>query len=222
MVAMKLIGEVRAAAKKLRLASLWRGTWEEVDVKNDYFVYEHLCFLKAVLAAVSAYEINVVPRHHKKLGKPIVSWPRGPGRKDRYSYFDLARKSKPHDGFQLCPGIKVKDLHGIERAPDINLLRKGATDSPTHADLHAMWDAKHVDSDFKRLAGKDVFDFIVNFEELGCPATPSSWSAAVTTQAFTSSGLLTNGRPSTEPDSLLMKRKIFETATFPRKPVTRP
>jgi hypothetical protein len=114
------------------------------------------------------------------------------------------------------------DRHGKRRAPDINLLGANAAEDPSYLHLCAMWDAKYVQDETRRLADTAVSDFVITFEELGSPAPPGNWSSVIGTQAFLESGLITNGGPSTERPAMLKQRKVSETSGFPKNPSTRP
>jgi hypothetical protein len=212
---------VRELGDALKRAAQWQGSSIAVDGNKDDFVYESLCYLSVGVAATSHFTLTLVLRPNPKSGQPIPLFPKKPGYKKNFSFLVL-KGSDGQIAFELCPGIFVKDRHGKRRAPDINLLCASSEEQPGHADLRAIWDAKYVYDETKRLADTAVSDFVVTFEELGSPNAPAAWIAHMPIQAFRDSGLITNGCPSTEVPAMLALRKIRETSGFPKMPVTRP
>jgi hypothetical protein len=217
-----LIRRVRELGDALQRASVWQGPRIEVDGARDDFVYELLCYLTVALAAVGPFIAELILRYPRKTtGKLLPLFPKKPGYKKNFSYLVL----KTPDGkvaFELCPGVWITDRHGKDRAPDINLLLPNGGDNPGYTDLRVVWDAKYVQDEAKLLADTAVSDFVFTFEELGSPEAPADWGNAIAVPAFRGSGLLTNGRPSTEPLETLRKRRVFETSRFPKNPATRP
>jgi hypothetical protein len=216
-----LVRRVRQLGSALQRAARWQGSSIEVDGAKDDFVYELLCYVSAAVAATSHFTVALVLRPHPKLKHMVPLFPRKPGCKKNFSLL-LLKGSGGQIQFELCPGIFVEDRHGKRRAPDINLLCANAGEEPGHLHLRAMWDAKYVQDETQRLADTAVSDFVVTFEEFGSPAAPVSWSKIIGIKAFTESGLITNGCPSTERPAMLKQRKVYETSGFPKKPSTRP
>ncbi len=219
--AKQLISQLRSAASELRKASSWHGTWLPVRSDTDDFVYELLCYFRCAQAGNSTFTLTLKGKI-QKLGATRVAalWPRKPGNKANFSYLSLV-DSTGNEHYQLCPGIRVEDKFGKPRAPDINLLLPGATNAPTYKELLACWDAKFVSNASKCMADTCVSDFVFTYRCLGSPALPAAWKSTVA-PPFQSSGLLTNGRFSTEPIGVLTGDNIAETERFPRTPNTRP
>jgi hypothetical protein len=170
-----LVRRVRDIADTLERAAEWQGTSIEVDGDKDDFVFELLCYASAALAATGHFKVTLIMRPHPRSKKLVPLFPRKPGLKKNFS-LSLLKNSGSQIEFQLCPGIFVEDRHGKKRAPDFNLLGADAADDPSHLHLHAMWDAKYVRDESKRLADTAVTDFVVTFEELGSPTPPLNWT----------------------------------------------
>jgi hypothetical protein len=180
-----------------------------------------LCYLAVAVAATNHFKAVLTLRKHAQSGKLAPLFPKKPGYKKNFSLLTL-KDPNGHVEFELCPGVWITDRHGKRRAPDINLLCGNASDSPDHAELRGIWDAKYVYDEVKRLADTDVADFVYTFEELGSPSVPPGWTNVIGVRAFHRSGLLTNGAPSTERPTALLQRQVCETNHFPKNPTTRP
>lgn len=219
-----LLEQLTEVSERLKVASTWRRSRKHVDAKDDDYVYEILCLFLIAAAAGSSFRLTVSGKFASGPGV-VALWPRSPGLKKNFSLFEVHGKGVEMTGnslFQLCPGVKINDRHGKDRAPDANLLQGSATDTPSWRDLLACWDAKFVLDAVSRLADTQVSDFIHTHQQLGAPTAPKAWVHALDEAAFRCSGLLTNGRPSTEPDEALSENGIQETSGFPRRPTTRP
>lgn len=219
---MAMAVRLKSVAKKIKQAAKWHGSGLAVDSKTDDYVYELLCYFQVALAAQKIFSIEVAGAIKKPGKSSEARWPKKPGMKKNFSYFNLLDCKTNTVQFQLCPGINIEDLHGKLRAPDINLLRAGASIDPTHIELLACWDAKHTSNPTSRLPDTAVSDFVYTFQQLGAPTPPMAWTGSMSNAAYLRSGLLTNGNMSTEPDSALNAHSVSETYFFPTKPVTRP
>jgi hypothetical protein len=216
-----LVRRVRQLGAALHRAARWQGPSIEVDSAKDDFVYELLCYVSAALGAAGHFRVTLILRPHPTSKKLVPLFPKKPGCKKNFSLL-LLKGSVDQIEFELCPGIFVEDRHGKRRAPDINLLCANAAEDPSHLHLCAMWDAKYVQDETQRLADTAVSDFVVTFEELGSPAAPPNWANVIGIKAFFASGLITNGRASTERLAMLKQRNVTETSSFPKSPSTRP
>jgi hypothetical protein len=219
-----LLEQLTEVSEKLKVASTWRRSRKHVDAADDNYVYEILCLFLIADAAGSSFRLTVAGKFASGPGV-VALWPRSPGLKKNFSFFEMRGKGVEVTGnllFQLCPGVKINDRHGKDRAPDANLLQGSATDNPSWKDLLACWDAKFVLDPVSRLADSQVSDFIHTHQQLGAPTAPPSWVHAIAGPAFRCSGLLTNGRPSTEREEALSENGVQETSGFPNRPTTRP
>jgi hypothetical protein len=214
-----LVRSLQQVAAKLRTAAVWNGTRLAVDAARDDFLYELCCYFRAALEAAPSFTLKVAgATGTTKRGKPAAKWPKKPGKKQNFSYLSLLDGSR--ERFQLCPGIKITDVHGKNRAPDVILLDRGAPSAPTFAHVLAIWDAKYTSSPASRLPDTEVSDFIFTFQQLGTPKMSLEWSQAMNTAEWRSSGLLTNGEPSTEPSAVLVAHGVSETCRYPDGPST--
>jgi len=164
-----LVLRIRGLGDALKRAARWQGSPIAVDGAKDDFVYELLCYFTVAVASANHFKVALTLRKHPTTGKLAPLFPKKPGRKKNFSFLALTEASG-QPGFELCPGIFITDRHGKRRAPDINLLCAAAAIDPAHTDLCAIWDAKYVYDETKRLADTAVSDFVYTFEELGYPA----------------------------------------------------
>ena len=215
----QLVSKLKAAAKRLRAAAQWQGSLQDVDSDQNPYIYELLCYFSLALQTHQHFKLKIVPRPHPKTHAPAALWPRGPAKKVNFSYVCL-HNTADQCQYELCPGIDVIDRFGQPRAADINLLIPNGPPHPTFQHLCAIWEAKHRQRN-RRLSGPEVSDFIVTFEAQGKPSLPASWQQ-IMPPTFQRSGILTNGKHSTETDRHLQERQISETSAFPDAPVTRP
>lgn len=214
---------LREASKKLKQAAVWNGTDLAVDATKDNYVFELLCYFRVALHASKDFSIEVAGNLKTPTsGSSKAKWPKTPGKKENFSYISLKDKTGGDETYQLCPGINITDMHGKDRAPDVNLLNKDTGDHPKHTDLVACWDAKHTNRQGSRLPDTAVSDFIYTFQQLGSPSQPLPWGVTKGEEMFARSGLITNGCESTEPDAALVRHGISETYNFPHTPKTRP
>jgi hypothetical protein len=219
----QLASALKVISKNLKLAAVWNTSKDAVDGYSSDYLYENLCLLSAAAAVKGAFTLSLDGKVVVDVkGRTIALWPKKPGHKTNFSYFVLSASHAHVESFQLCPGIRVTDIHGKDRAPDVNLLEGDAPDVPSHFHLKACWDAKYSTNETRRLPDNEVSDFIHTFRQLGAPVAPGSWKAAVTVPAFAVSGLVTNGAWSTEPDATLAASGLTETAEFPDRAKTRP
>jgi hypothetical protein len=218
-----IVRQLGKVATELRRAAVWNGSNLAVDTASDDFLFELLCFFHIAMRASSGFDIGVAGKIVLTSGgKKAARWPRKPGKKENFSYLQLSSRLARSAGFQLCPGIKVTDVHGKDRASDVNLLDGDAPPSPTHSHLRACWDAKYTARADSKLPDTAVSDFIFTYMELGKPTPPATWLSKVSAPECRTSGLLTNGRSSTERDAALLAYGVSETHKFPGHPVTRP
>ena len=212
--ARKLTATLKEVATRLKTAAVWNGTGLAVDAKADDYVYELLCYFQAATAAMNGFRLEIAGAVGKsKSGKTAAKWPKKPGLKANFSYIRLLNGQQ--ERFQLCPGIRVTDIHGKERAPDISLQLAGAPAEPTHSHLVAVWDAKYTATSGLRVPDVAMADFAYTFRQLGSPVPPPNWLSVVTHKEWRCSGVLTNGQQSTEPTAALMASGIAETCRFP-------
>jgi hypothetical protein len=211
------------AAEQLAKAAVWNGSRLEVDAHKDNYVFELLCYFTLGLAARSSYALRLEGTTTTRRGKRKARWPKSPGLKANFAYLRLTPSSRSAaGGFQLCPGIEIKDKYSKARAPDINLLRENTTKSPTYRDLLGCWDAKYSARPSAPLRDEAVADFIYTHQQLGSPVPPSEWTAAVKKREYLRSGVLTNAQCSSEPNGALASNNVTETSNFPQAPSTRP
>lgn len=217
-----VLAKLHAVAKQLEKASRWTGSPFVVDALKDDYVFELLCLFDIALSKGSM-KASVVSREDPEApGKWIARWPKKPAEMRNFSYLKLSDGKTGEVLFRLCPGINIEDKYKKKRAPDVNLLKEGKTEEPKHTDLLACWDAKFVSDPTQRLSDVAVADFIYTFGCLGSPGVHPRWSSEVTEGRYRVSGLVTNGRMSTEPHDALSEAGIHETAQFPGAPLTRP
>ena len=220
-----LVRALKRAADRLKTAAVWNGTGLAVDVERDDYLYELLCFFRAAAAAGAGYRLKISgATTTARNGRPAARWPKKPGNKANFSYLSLLnRQTGSQEQFQLCPGVKVTDTHGKARAPDITLQLAGTPAEPTCSSLAAIWDAKYTASKESRVPDVAVADFAYTFRQLGSPKPPSNWLSVVTHKEWQCSGVLTNGKESTEPTAALVANGISETCQYPStKASTRP
>ena len=210
----ELTASLRNVAAKLKTAAVWNGTGLAVDAKTDDYVYELLCYFQAATAAMAGFNLEIAGAIGKsKSGKNAAKWPKKPGLKANFSYIRLLNGQQ--ERFQLCPGIRVTDIHGKDRAPDISLQLAGAPAEPTHSHLVGVWDAKYTTTKGSRVPDVAVADFVYTFHQLGSPIPPPTWLSVVMHKEWRCSGVLTNGKESTELTAALMANGISETCHYP-------
>ena len=210
----ELAASLKEVAARLKTAAVWNGTGLAVDAKTDDYVYELLCYFKAATAAMAGFRLEIAGYVGKaKSGKIQARWPKSPGLKANFSYIRLLNGQQ--ERFQLCPGIRIADIHGKDRAPDISLQTAGAPAGPTHSHLVGVWDAKYTAAKGSRVPDVAVADFAYTFHQLGCPAPPSTWLNVVPHNEWRCSGVLTNGKASTEPTAALAASGVAETCEYP-------
>ena len=219
---LELMNRLSRAAIALRKASRWKGSLLPVDAARDDFLYELLCYFRVALAAKEDFKLEVANAIMNQSGRFTARWPQKPGNKCNFSFFLLKGAQAGETVFQLCPGIRIKDRHNKRRAPDINLLHGNTGAEPSSQDLAGIWDAKYLMNSASRLPDTQVSDFAWTFQQLGSPVTPSIWIAATKKPEFRGSGILTNGKFSTEMENALKAEGILETEQFPDSPATRP
>jgi hypothetical protein len=133
-----------------------------------------------------------------------VSFVRNPAKKTSGTYFIISK-----DGlvFHLVHGTKIQDMHGEPRAPDISLQLPQGGDSPTYADVLAMWDAKlrgtNAGPAEERISDNEYARFakVREWLQLPRPGTPND-TLDLWPPAFEVSGLISNGRRNTEPETI--------------------
>jgi hypothetical protein len=219
---MELVRQIQEVANLLKKAAVWNGSLGAVDSDTNDYVYELLCYFKVALIAKSAFNLkiagNVVT---DRKGLSTARWPRKPGLKKNFAYIQLDSPTAIGDSMQLCPGIRVEDKHGKKRAPDINLFKGDTPDDPRHIHMHAFWDAKFTNNTTGPLPDIAVSDFAYTFQQFGAPLPPPAWTT-VAHKPFALSGILTNGKQSSEMNAALSEYGIIETSEFPDAPKTRP
>jgi hypothetical protein len=214
---LELVRRIRRVAAELKTAAVWNGTGVAVDAQRDDYLYELLCYFHAAAAARTGFRLKIAGTiATTRNGKPAARWPKKPGNKVNFSYISLLdSKSGSQEQFQLCPGVKVSDTHGKARAPDISLQVAGAPAEPTYSHLAGIWDAKYTASKESRVPDVAIADFAYTFRQLGSPALPLAWLGVVTHKEWRCSGILTNGKESTEPAAALLANGISETCEYP-------
>jgi hypothetical protein len=212
-----LVRNLKRAAARLKTAAIWNGTGLAVDAKRDDYLYELLCYFRAAGATKSGFRLQIAGAiATAPNGRPAAKWPKKPGKKANFSYISLLDgESGSHEQFQLCPGVKVTDIHGKARAPDILLLSAGAPADPSSSHVVGIWDAKYTASKDSRVPDVAIADFVYTFQQLGSPTLPPTWMGVVRQKEWMRSGVLTNGKESTELTAALMASGISETCEYP-------
>jgi hypothetical protein len=220
----ELVRRLRKVAENLRKAAVWNGSGLAVDATKDDYLYELLCYFQLAVLSASKFNVRIAGAvGTSKAGVSFAKWPKKSGYKTNFSYLSIEQAAGKAEIFQLCPGIRIRDIHGKNRAPDIILLSAGAPGRPTFQHVLACWDAKYTSRPESRLPDTAVSDFIFTFIQLGKPIPPPTWVGALGTPFCQKSGLLTNGDESTEFSSTLSAHGVSETHHYPfGKSITRP
>jgi hypothetical protein len=221
-ISVELVRQIQEVASGLKKAAVWNGSLVAVDADTNDYVYELLCYFKVALSAKSAFSLKIAGKVvTDRKGLPTARWPRKSGLKKNFAYIQLHSLTENGNSMQLCPGIRVEDKHGKKRAPDINLLKGDTPDDPLHIHMNACWDAKFTNNITGSLPDIAVSDFAYTFQQFGAPSPPPAWTT-LAYKPFALSGILTNGKQSSEVNAALSEYGIIETSEFPDAPNTRP
>jgi hypothetical protein len=140
---------------------------------------------------------------------------RAPARKSTGSVFHIEKAPRK---FQITQGTKVSDRHGEPRAPDICLQRGTASDSPTHHDVLAIWDAKLRGHSGlvteERISDPEFRSFVMIRAWLAPPRPPNDEPLADWPEAFRVCALISNGLRPTEPEAVLIEAGVSIVEQF--------
>ncbi|WP_321960047.1 hypothetical protein [Paraburkholderia sp. J7] len=214
-----MLKKLQSTEAKLKVASVWNGSKSAVSIDSSPYVFELLCFLELCVNLEYSHALEFVKR--KSGGKDIIKLPKAPGNKANFSYVKILKKNENTHEFDLNPGINITDNDRKDRAPDISITAITGDRTPNVGEVKEIWDAKYSAKD-GRLNDKEVSDFFYTAQQLGFPRDPSALAKNLPAKEFNRSGIITNTKPSTEPDSVFARHKLHEVSGFPDAVSTRP
>ncbi|EMN5133204.1 hypothetical protein RVV79_006391 [Burkholderia contaminans] len=215
----KLLSNLKIVESKLKMASIWNGDKTAVNAFKNPYVFELLCLLQLCVHIEETKKLNIVKRN--KDGMDLVILPKSPANKSNFSYIEVINPDGNIHECDLNPGINITDRDKKDRAPDISITAATGDSTPTFNDVMEIWDAKYSEND-SRLNDKEVSDFIYTAQQLGFPRPPSALAKILSAKEFNRSGIITNAKRSTEPDSALSRHQLQEVSEFPTSTSTRP
>ena len=143
-------------------------------------------------------------------------WPLAPGHSDFYSYLSANINGR---AVVIRPGVQANvPGHNTTIAPDIS-LRLWAPNS-LHDQIVCMWDAKHRFNPEERITRSEIYTFAVEARSLINGANVKWWvdicaeSTHKRARLLRNSSILTNGRQSTEPESILIANNVMEAYRY--------
>ncbi len=211
----RIVKQLGTASRAVSKAAVW--TASKPIGKEDHYLFEFLCYAQLVRAAKQQFKI----KFRKINGQ--CRWPQKPGEKSNFSYIDLIKRETEELTWQVCTGTKIKDIDGSDRAPDISLQVPHASDSPTWADVRAIWDAKHRESESDRITRNEFGQFrhIMRQLKIRKPSVNDGLDD-LGKDIYRVPALITNGQFSTEKDGTLLRIGFSEVRGFLKSPEIRP
>lgn len=147
-------------------------------------------------------------------------WPLTPDVPKDYSYFGGQLDGRY---FSIRPGVFASlGMHGNNFSPDIS-LRQDVSGDVKYAPVVRAWDAKHRTNSNDPIARDELCSFALLQSKLVDAATTSWWPCHLDKvmsprdprkKLLSYSGLLTNGKHSTEPPGFVQELGVCETWAF--------
>jgi hypothetical protein len=215
MATSSLVGQVHELSKKLAEAvELMPGEdlFAPKGRQASSFLYELMVLGHLLLGLEKGkWRIRIENRRNG-----AIVFARAPRPKSNATYFRVSRKK---GAFHLVQGTQIRDRHGKRRAPDLSLQSEDSEHTPTWKHVLGFWDAKLrgnsgqlskrrvTDSEYAR------FQAVRRWLRPPRPGTPrdvlGKWP-----MAFQVCALITNGKPPSEPKSVLLEDSVSVAAGF--------
>lgn len=185
---------------------------------SDY-LFEFASFFSLACEIVDANASSLWRIHSPKIsenGSARLIWPLAPGHPDFYSYLSANVNGKT---VVIRPGVEAKmPGHDATMAPDVS-LRLTAPNS-LDEQIICMWDAKHRSNPEGRIARQEIYTFAMEVTSLVDRANAAWWAGICAgslhkrARLLRNCSILTNGRGSTEPESILKVNNVMEAYKY--------
>ncbi|MFC1924053.1 hypothetical protein ACFLXA_01630 [Chloroflexota bacterium] len=204
-----LIAKVQQSAKSLGVAATWATSGRPVNLADD-FIFELYVLFELIIDANNYYDIVYVQGRGDKRDR----FPQKPANKKDWPKFEIYEKQVHVLQWQVCAGTIVKDIHDIERAPDISIQSNTASDDPRYTDVELIWDAKYRKNPKDRITHAEISEFgrWLELFNLRHSSKPSFMLSSL--RSMVANCLVTNGVQSTEPDAERTRLDLKEVASF--------
>lgn len=209
-----LISRVQASAQRLKIAATW-SHGPSLKVADSFLLELYLLF-KVIEDLQKTYDVEYDPGTHPNQHV----FPQTGAQKKTRPKFLVKDKNSKQTICQICPGTRVQDIDGNDRAIDISFQTATSPDSPTSQHLLQIFDAKYRKRSSNRLTSHEFSEFarwIDLFQLKSCSAN-LTFHALIDLSAHC---LVTNGEETTEVDAERNRRSLREIVKFHPKSVHR-
>jgi hypothetical protein len=209
-----LISRVQASAQKLRIAAMWSHGLS-LKVADSFLLELYLLFM-IIEDFQKTYDVEYDPGLYPN--KHV--FPQSGAKKNTRPKFLIKDKISKQTICQICPGTRVQDMDGNDRAIDISFQTATSPDSPTLQHLLQIFDAKYRKRPSKRLTSHEFSEFArwIDLFQLKSKSASLTFNALSDLSAHC---LVTNGEETTEVDAERNRRSVREIVKFHPKSVHR-
>jgi hypothetical protein len=204
----ELISRTKESARALNVAARWVNSNRPLRLSDD-FLFELFVLFELILDLKKQYRIKYL----EGKGNKINQFPRSPALKQDRPRFEVY-DTNGNILWQICPGTKISDIHGRERAPDISFQIATSPDNPQYKHVILIWDAKYRTNSDHRITDAELSEFARMIEVFLLRKSPKpsiQFSKLANLQAHC---LFTNGLDTTEPDAERNRLDLKEVYHF--------
>ncbi|MFC1980443.1 hypothetical protein ACFLVS_06375, partial [Chloroflexota bacterium] len=199
----------RSSAQALGVSASWTKSRRPLNLADD-FLFELYILFELILDLQNKYNITYIPGQ----GTKKHQFPLKPANKEGRPRFEVHTKSDGRLLWQICAGTRIRDIHDVDRTPDISFQNADSSETPSYHDVRLIWDAKYKKNPSHNITHADVSGFGRWLEILNLRNADKPEIVFLKLAQLLANNLITNGLGSNEPEAELTRLDMKEVTSF--------
>lgn len=207
------ISNLRRAIEKL---SKWEssgaafGFIKTVSNKNPDYIYEFFCAMRVLKDLSVNHLVEITP------GTNGFKFPRKPGNKSDWAYFEIKDKNTGRVLYQFCLGttIKISSSPSTTFGADISIQKGHAGYDPDESDIVLIMDAKYKENNSSKLDIGTIREFAACVRDMNVPKGIRGRLVFNSLVRLRANCLFTNGEAETLHQQYCTNRKLKQVGRF--------
>lgn len=205
----RIISQALSSAQALGVSASWTKSRRPLNLADD-FLFELYILFELILDLKNRYKVTYILGQ----GTKQHQFPLKPANKEGRPRFEVHAKPDGKLLWQICAGTRIKDIHGVDRTPDISFQNANSPETPSYLDVQLIWDAKYKKNPSHRITHDEVSGFGRWLEILSLRYAVKPEIVLEKLGQLLANNLITNGLESTEPDEELTRLDMKEVTSF--------